>query len=369
METRRARSPRPPELRADAAALPGTKARRSRVLPIVVGAVLGLAVTAGAAVVLLSRSGSASGHPAQSMYRQQLSRALSPLVSANNELSRNLQALQGTDTQAAQTATSQAQQRLVAAGGAVAVLTVPNGSQILSQQTQQALAQENGYLQSVSATLSNPAGNASAGLQALASSTSSAFVPLAAVAPGGQVSLSGTDALVRWAQAQITAQARRNAAAQQKVIQQAVAAGSHTTTVVTTPPPGGPPPSSPTAYVTPSGATVPGDWVSGQSATYASGVGTPYPWSGGHSCDQNIVAQSHTSCAFANSIFQVVAAAIHYDGLIPGSITAYSPATEMTYALTCTEYWGTDNQNDLQCISGDGAGTAFPVWAASVYYG
>jgi hypothetical protein len=369
MELRRARSPRPPERPADVAERAGTEVRRSRVLPVAVGSVLSLAVIAGAGAVLLSRHGRASGDPAQIAYRQQLGSALTPLVSANNTLSRNLQALQGTDTKAAQTAVSQAQQSLVAAGGAVAVLSVPTGSQMLSQQTQQALAQENGYLQSVSATLSNPTGNSSAGLQALGSSTSSAFVPLSAVAPGGSVSLSGTASLVTWAQARSAAQGRQDAAAQQKALKQAVAAGSHTTTVVATAPPPGPPPSFSTAYLTPSGAPLPGDWVPGVSAMYAGGVGTPYRWSGGQSCDQNIFAGTHTSCAFADSIFQVVAGAIHYDALIPSSITAYSPATGTTYSLTCTEYSGTDSQNDLQCVSGDGAGAAFPVWAATAYYG
>jgi hypothetical protein len=367
-ELPRPRSPRAPVVGEDMGVRAEAKPRRSRVVLVVVGVVLALVVLAVAAVVLLSRAGSASGSSAQGVYRQKLGSALTALVAANNTLSRSLQALHGSDTQAAQTATGQAQQSLVAAGGAVAVLSVPSGSEQLSQQTQQALAQENGYLQSVSATLSNPMGNTSGGLQALASSTSSAFVPLAAVAPGGQVSLSGTGALVKWAQAGIAAQSRRDAAAQQKAIQQAVTS-AHTTTVIQTSPPPNPPPTPATAYVTPSGLSVPGNWVPGVSATYASGVGTPHRWSGGQSCDQNIFAGSDTSCSFANNIFQVVAAAVHYDSLVPSSITAYSPATGTTYALTCTEYWGSDNQSDLQCVTGDGAGTAFPVGAATVYYG
>ena len=79
-------------------------------------------------------------------------------------------------------------------------------------------------------------------------------------------------------------------------------------------------------YVTPSGDPVPGTWSLG-AATFASGVGTPYAWSGGQNCDQNIFAGDSTSCSFANNIFMVVAAASHYNNVIPGSITAYSPAT------------------------------------------
>ena len=112
---------------------------------------------------------------------------------------------------------------------------------------------------------------------------------------------------------------------------------------------------------------MPGTWSLG-AATFASGVGTPYRWSGGQNCDQNIFAGDSTSCSFATDVFMVVAAASHYNNLIPGSITAYSPATHATYSLSCTQYWGTDNQTDLQCITAHGAGSAFPVWAANVYY-
>jgi hypothetical protein len=119
--------------------------------------------------------------------------------------------------------------------------------------------------------------------------------------------------------------------------------------------------------VTPSGDPVPGSWGT-SAATYASGVGTPYPWSSGQGCDQNTFAGTGTSCPFAENVFKVVAAANHYDNVLPGSISAYSPATHRTYALTCTEYWGKDNQNDIQCITDAGSGAAFPVRAANVYY-
>ena len=120
--------------------------------------------------------------------------------------------------------------------------------------------------------------------------------------------------------------------------------------------------------MTPSGDPVPGSW-SDSPAAYASGVGTPYAWHAGQDCDQNIFAGTNTSCAFANNVFMVVAAASHYDNVITGSITAYSPTTGTTYSLTCTKYWGNDNQDDLQCITADGTGAAFTVWAVNAYYG
>lgn len=346
-------------------AAPAGNPSRSRVVPVVIAGALVLAAIAIAVVVLTSGS---SSDP-NGAYRQKLSTAVAPLVAANVALSSSLRALNGSDTQAAKTATSQAQQALVAARGAAAVLTVPSSSAQLSQQTQQALDQEFGYLQSVSATLSDPSGNAASGLQELASSTASAFVPLGSVTSGGQASLDGTDTLVSWAQSQATAQKARDAAAQRKALRKAAASGSNTTPTPSPPgAPGAPPTVAPSGYVTPSGDLVPGTWSLGPAA-YASAVGTPYSWSGGQNCDQNIFAGDGTTCAFANNIFQVVAAAIHYGNPIPGSITAFDPASSTSYSLTCTEYSGIDNQTDVQCITDSGAGTAFPVWAANVYYG
>ena len=90
---------------------------------------------------------------------------------------------------------------------------MPSGSTQLSQQAQQALTAEGGYLQAVSATLSDPTSANAAQLQPLATSTSTAMVPLASVAPGAQTSLSGTDGLNGWAAARVAAAARAQAAA------------------------------------------------------------------------------------------------------------------------------------------------------------
>lgn len=65
----------------------------------------------------------------------------------------------------------------------------------------------------------------------------------------------------------------------------------------------------------------------------------------------------------------VVAAAEHYAGFTPGTINALNPADGTSYPVTCTEYTSTDGTDSLQCITAAGAGTAFPVWAANVYYG
>jgi hypothetical protein len=175
---------------------------RKRVL-IIMGAVIALlAVIAAAMTVVLvtTKSTVAKANPV-AVYQQKLSNVLAPVVAANQALSTSLQALDGSQTtiRATKTATTNAQQALLSANGAVAIITVPPASAQLSQQAKQALTQENGYLQAVNTTLGDPTGNTSASVQPLASATSSAFVPLASVAPGGSTSISGVDNLLKWA--------------------------------------------------------------------------------------------------------------------------------------------------------------------------
>jgi hypothetical protein len=325
---------------------------------------LALVLIAVTAIILLTSSSSPAPH--RQSYSLQVTRVFSPVIAANKSLTISLQGLTGSQASihAAQAASAHAQSAVGQATGALSVLTAPPSQQALSQQSQQALTEEAGYLQAVSAALSDPTGQSAASLRALAASTQSALVPVSEVAPGASDSLGGTDSLLNWV-AGAAAQAKRQAqAAQQKQIQKAA---QQTTTVTQVAPPA-PTPQTPPAFVTPSGNPVPGSWTDG-SASSASVIGTPYSWQGGQNCDQNIFAGDNTSCGFANNIFMVVAAASHYANVIPGSITATNPDDGSSYSLTCTMYTGTDSQTDLQCITGSGMGTAFPVWAANVYYG
>src|SRR5450755_4731256 len=204
---------------------------RKRVL-IVVGAVVALlaVIAAAVTVVLVTRSTTAKVNPV-AVYQQKLSNVLAPVVAANQAISVSLQALDGSKTtiRATQTATANAQQALTAARGAVAIITVPPASTQLSQQAAQALTQENGYLQSVNTTLGDPTGNMVASVQPLASATSSAFVPLASVAPGGSASISRVDNLLKWAQGATAAQKAH--AARPTII------NNTTTNTTVTPPP------------------------------------------------------------------------------------------------------------------------------------
>jgi hypothetical protein len=349
---------------------PARERRRVRIVALSAAGALVLVVAAAAAIVLLN-NGSKSQPSSSSSYRPQLSSALAPVIAANRTLSSTLQSLDGSQPtiRATTNATTQAKSAVDGAHGAVAVLTVPNSDQTLSQQVQQALAQEAGYVQAVSATLAAPTGQSASQLQTLATGTQSALVPLAAVAAGAASSVSGAENLMSWATGAAGQAKSQSDAAQRKALQQAAQSASHTTVIVP-PASGSAPPaatSSGSGYVTPSGNQVPGSW-STSAATYASGTGTPYSWSGGQQCDRNIFAGGSTSCGFATNIFEVVAAANHYDSVIPASLTADNPATGATDSVTCTEYWGKDNQTDVQCITADGTGTAFPLWAATSYY-
>lgn len=209
----------PPSQRSQPPFLPPEppKSSRTRIALIIAGSAITLVALVVLAVILLNDPKSSSVNPDQ-VYQQKLTDTLTPVVAANRALSVSLQALDGSKTTifAVQNATTQARQTVTAASGAVAVLSVPKGSTQLSQQTAQALTQESGYLQAVTTTLGNPTGNTAASLQPLASSTSSAFVPLTSIAPGGSRSLYGVDNLLNWvagaaaaAKRQETANAKR----------------------------------------------------------------------------------------------------------------------------------------------------------------
>ena len=265
----------------------------SRVVLIAAGA-LGLVAVAVAAIILLtsssgsSNSSSTSGST-DSIYRAKLTSALVPLAAANHALSSALQSVDGSKAtlRAAQNAASQASSSVAAARGAVVVLNVPGSDATLSQQVQQALAAENGYVQDVTSTLSNPTGQGAAQLATLATGAQSALVPIASLAPGIDSSVSGTDNLANWAQG------AAGTAAAAHGHQQANSSG-------------------------------------GGSSSSSSG-GTSVATSGSTDCGSGIYAGPNTSCAFAQNVHDAWLAA-------PGAtntLQVYSPVTHQTYTMNC----------------------------------
>ena len=223
------------------------------------------------------------------------------MLAANTTLSQSFQSLSGRNTQTARTATSQAQQAITQARGAVVVLTVPASEQQLSQQVQQALTQETNYLAAVQDALSNPASD-NTQLQTLAGNTGAALVPLNAVAPGIGTSLNATDALASWASGQARAHAAAAAAAQRRAVRQAAQQGARQ-----------------------------GSQSSGSSSGSSSSGGSAPASS--TDCGGGIMAGPNTSCAFAQAVHQ---AWLQAPG-VNNTVQAYSPVTGQTYTMTCTQ--------------------------------
>lgn len=289
--------------------------RRSRVLLIVAVSALILAGGAVLAIVLINKSSSSPTSGAVG-YRAKLGSAIAPVVSANRALSSALQALDSSKKTigAAQSATSQAQSAVTAARGAMGVLTVPSSDTSLSQQAQQALTEENGYLQALASTLVDPSGQSSTQLRPLITATQSSMVPLDPIAPGATSSLNGVDNVLGWVAAE-------GQAAQKKAPAKASSSASQTAT-----------PSS-----SPSGMT---------------------------GCDQNISVNSSTSCQFADNVFYQYAQDVQQAGG-PGSyyVYAYSPVTGQDYTDTCNY-----NPTDQIVLCSHGSDLIqFPYWAAEVY--
>ena len=302
---------------------------RSRGALIAAGAAVGLAAVAVAVIILLTgSSGSTSTANASSVYKQKLAAALAPVVAADQRLSGALTSLDGSPRalKATQNAVSQAQSALVAAHGALAVLTVPSTSSTLSQQAQQALTAVSGYDDAVSATLSTPVGPNASQLQTLATGAQSALITINPVAPGAGNSVTGTSNLLNWANG-ANALAKRQTAAAQRRSQQAQQRASQPAAVSTTP------------------------------------AGSPQ---GLTACDQNISVNSATSCAFADNVFAQYASAVQAaSGPLSTDVTAASPATGATYTDNCQ--FNSSTQIVL-CSHGTDL-IQFPEWAAAVYNG
>ena len=280
------------------------RSSRTRTALIAAAGALTLVVLAIAAIVVVSSSHSSSqtaaSQNASTLYQQKLSIGLAPVVPANQSLSSALQAVDGSKStlNQAQIATTAAQAAVSTASGAVTILTVPSDDTTLSQQTQQALVQENGYLQGVSSTLSNPAGQSSSSLRSLATNTQAAFVPIASVAPGGSTSIGGTGNLLAWASG-------ASAAATKK----APAATTTTTTTTTT--------------VAPTVTPPPVSGL-GQSVSY---------------CSSGVYVNSVTTCPFAENVFVAYFDQYSANGDTFGNyaVEATSPATGDTYTDECQE--------------------------------
>jgi hypothetical protein len=310
---------------------PPQKSGKRIVIASVVVALLAL-IGAAVAVVLVTRSTSVAKANPVTVYRQKLSNALAPVVTGNRAVSVSLQALDGSKTtiRAVKVATTNAQQALTAARGAVAIVTVPSASTQLSQQAAQALTQEDGYLQSVSTTLGAPTGNTTASVQPLASATSSAFVPLASVAPGGSASIYGVSSLLSWAQG-ATAAAKRNAVHQTII-------NNNTTTTTTN-----------AAPATPSGTQSAPDGGTRMVADTAGRL--------------TITAGSSISDGFARNI--LVAAADYYQAnhVLPNGVTlsVSSPATGGSYNVSYSNDGSTVYATNIDASTASGNDVSFPA--------
>jgi len=294
------------------------------------GGTLLLAAVVIVVIVLANNKSTNAKVAGVNSYSLKLSSTLAPVVAANRTLSNALVALDGSQStiRASRTATTQAQQVVTAARGALAVLVVSPASTQLSQQATQALTQENGYLQAVSTTLDDPTGNTVASLQPLASATNSAFVPLGSVAPGGNASIFGVDNLLKWTQGANALKDRSN----QKP----------PTTVVT--------PIPTTTVTTPSPAAAP----------------DPAPTSSLSFCDQNIQVDSQTTtCPLAENTFRAYWTSGGPSTWGGAVVSAYSPKTNQSYDMSCTT-----DQTMVWCTGTAGSSTlyvTFPMQAVQVY--
>ncbi|MGA2925535.1 MAG: zinc ribbon domain-containing protein [Solirubrobacteraceae bacterium] len=296
---------------------PHGRGSRSRAPMIAGGVALALAAVVAAVIILAGGSGSSTASGSGGSYQQRLAAALNPMIAANQRLSGALAAIDGSQASltAAGNAATDAQSAVASTRGAVGELTVPASQSTLSQQADQALTQDNGYLQAVGSTLSDPTGQAATQLQTLSTDTQSALVPINAIISNASGSVASTGNLLSWVQG----------------AQQLTKKPSTQTLTSPTPQGGGVPPGS----ATPTGA---GAEALDTSQCGASGV---------------FVNSSTTSCGFAQNMKSNYFAAGNSGG--EATVSAFSPATGDTYTFNCVP----DTDGNVTCTGGVDASLTF----------
>jgi hypothetical protein len=319
----------------------GAQKRRGRVGFVIAAGVVGLVAIAVAVIVLLnshsSKPKSATVNTASITYKQQLSKVLAPLVSANQGVSNSLTGLDGskTATNTAKTRTTEALAALSTAKGGLEVLHAPAADTTLSGQVQQAVTADNGYLQAASSTLASPTGSGAGQLQTLSTGAQTAMVNLDPVVSGASASIAGTSNLVSWSQGAIKAAHQAAAkAAKKAAAAKSAASGS-----------------------------------SGSSSSSGSTPAAPAPSTppGMSACDQNIsVNASTTTCGFADSVFAAYAEVVQANG---GPLSTDVTATSGTTGTTYDDYCAYNSSDQIvECSHGTDL-IQFPEWAAAVYNG
>ena len=195
----------------------------------------------------------------------------------------------------------------------LAVLSAPSSEQTLGQQAQQALTEETGICRRSlwAQRTGRPGGRAARGARDKRADGVRAVADDRAGRPGelsrdrqprqrlqgrrGRETLAGRGSAGRSSKQRSRARTRRRSSSQRRRRRPAVKRQR---------------------IRTPSGAAVPGSW-SDVSASFASTAGTPYAWSGGQACDQNIYAETARHAALRRHLM-TVAAAGHYANLIRG---------------------------------------------------
>jgi hypothetical protein len=327
----------------------GGQKSRGRAGFVIAGGVLALAAIAVAVIILVNRgsgssTASADATNAATTYEHQLDKLLTPLVTANQQVSTALTGLNG-NSQATNTAKTQATAAIAALGsvkGGLTVLNPPASASTLSGQVQQALSADSGYLQAVSQTLDTPTGNGSGQLQTLSTGAQTAMVNLNPVVSSASASITGTSNLVGWAQGAQHAARAASKKAQARAAKKAAATHSSSSSSSSGS-------SSPPAVAQPPAQSNP----------------TPTPSSGTSSCDQNIsVDASTTTCGFADSVFAAYASQVQAEGEpLSTTVSASSATTGQTYQ----DYCAYDSSSGMVSCSHGTDLIQFPEWAAAAY--
>jgi hypothetical protein len=285
--------PRGPTPTSGSGGSPSSGGGRGKLIAAIAAGVVVL--VAGIVVAVLVLSG---GDDNDVAYKEKVATAFGPVLGANQEVSDALGKLQGTKTQDGISAVRRAQQATTMASGALSALSAPSGSEDLASKAREVIVRENAYLPAVGAVLANPASASRNEIQSLESNLVSALSAAGPAVAGPTQTVSGADALSRWAP---KAEASLKKKAKKRKPKQPA-----------------PPKSNP----------------------YASG----------RNCGGSLYAGPATSCEFAENVRIAWLAA---PGLT-NSVQVFSPVTHQTYTMDCAP-----SGNGITCSGGNNASVTF----------
>jgi peptidoglycan hydrolase CwlO-like protein len=262
------------------------------------GALAALALIAGAAFLFMGAAESQE----EKDYKEKLAKAMGPVLGANEQLSEEVDDVEGSDVSDAKSAVKKLKREITRADGAIGSLEVPADLEQLRRDARNVLSREERYVAAIEEVLANPASSKVDDLEDREADLIDALDNAGPTIAGEDEVVFGIENLEDWApklvkaRAKIAAAKKAKAAAAKKKREEAEAAAQSS-----------------------------GTSVAPSSTRWA------VPAANGKDCGGGLYAGANTTCAFS----EVVRSAYNFAPTTVANVDAYSPVTQRTYSMYC----------------------------------